>query len=810
MATRARTRASAPTSLNLFARFKKFKTVASRPTTLLLCFGILVAAGMVTHLIWGLDRFLTYLFEQLFSLLGVGFVLPIVLSVIFFAHRRWGGAVPIQKYLRFVVGFCAAGLFLWGVLGFLVIDWNIGNVRVQETSLGGHIGQAFIDGYIAICIWLVWMLLAIVSFAPDLTKRFLLVKVPQFAQWIWNERFIQSIGYFSLRFAKSSSRSMFHQLKHFYQRSSSEPVIGGERLAHNIAVINRQVVFRPAGDTGVVLPSSKTIHEEVSVDEVEISLPASIPLPFDDLDPEIEDSEETERISSRGGWELPPFELFEEPILKAEDAGNNDARAQLIVDTLASFGVDASVVEINEGPTVTQFGVEPGWAVKTKSVVLRDDNGKVLTDSEGKALSEEVEVSRTRVRVNRITALQSDLALALAAPSLRIEAPVPGRPIVGIEVPNSTSSIVTLRKIMQSKEFRNMSQKSKLAIALGEGVSGKPVVADLAKMPHLLIAGATGSGKSVCINTIISSILASATPDEVRFVLVDPKRVELTNYGRLPHLAFSEVVVDLEKVVGTLQAIVSEMESRYKRFAEYRDRNISSYNSNPRVAKRLPEWVVIIDELADLMMVAPFEVEKLLCRLAQLSRATGIHLIVATQRPSVDVVTGLIKANFPTRIAFAVTSITDSRTILDMGGAEKLLGQGDMLYLPTDAGKPSRIQGAFVSEVEVEGIVSHWARDDFAALRPEMADELLEKALVDQNGGDDDFEIDSNDPHLSDARILASSRSRVSPSLLQRRLSIGAVKARRIIKQLEVEGVVGPEIGGESREVLTNPVALEE
>ena len=208
------------------------------------------------------------------------------------------------------------------------------------------------------------------------------------------------------------------------------------------------------------------------------------------------------------------------------------------------------------------------------------------------------------------------------------------------------------------------------------------------------------------------------------------------------------------------------MESRYKRFAEYGVRNISSYNSNPRVAKRLPEWVVIIDELADLMMVAPFEVEKLLCRLAQLARATGIHLIVATQRPSVDVVTGLIKANFPTRIAFAVTSITDSRTILDMGGAEKLLGQGDMLYLPTDAGKPSRIQGAFVSEVEVEGIVSHWARDDFAALRPEMADELLEKALVDQNGGDDDFEIDSNDPHLSDARILASSRSRVSPSLL--------------------------------------------
>jgi S-DNA-T family DNA segregation ATPase FtsK/SpoIIIE len=464
--------------------------------------------------------------------------------------------------------------------------------------------------------------------------------------------------------------------------------------------------------------------------------------------------------------------------------------------------VDASVVEINEGPTVTQFGVEPGWAVKTKSVVLRDENGKVHTDADGKPLSEEVEVSRTRVRVNRITALQNDLALALAAPSLRIEAPVPGRPIVGIEVPNSSSSIVTLRKVMQSKEFRSASNKSKLAIALGEGVSGKPIVADLAKMPHLLIAGATGSGKSVCINTIISSILASATPDEVRFVLVDPKRVELTNYGKLPHLAFSEVIVDLEKVVGTLQAIVSEMEARYKRFAEYGVRNISSYNSNPRVAKRLPEWVVIIDELADLMMVASFEVEKLLCRLAQLSRATGIHLIVATQRPSVDVVTGLIKANFPTRIAFAVTSITDSRTILDMGGAEKLLGQGDMLYLPTDAGKPSRIQGAFVSEAEVEALVKHWRRDDFVALRPEMADNLLDEALIVENGGGDDFEIDANDPNLDNARLLAGSRSRISPSLLQRRLGIGSVKARRIINQLEVEGVVGPENGGESREVL--------
>jgi hypothetical protein len=811
MATRARARGNNPNNSNFVIRLSRIKTIAQRPTTALLGCAFLVAVGMIVHLIWGLDTFLISLRDHLFELFGFGFVIPLVLMLVFFAHRKWGGSVPVQKYLRLVLGFCAAALFIWGVLGFISLDWNIGDVHFGEMSLGGRIGQSFVDGYIAILIWIAWLLLAVISFAPNSTKKFLMVKVPLFAKWIWNEKFIQNTSTFFVLIIKKLGSKTIEKLKHFYNRSYPAPVIGAPRLDHNIAVINRQVVFRPAGDSRTIAASTKIVKEEVAnnVDSESI-FPVSIPLPFEDLDPVLgnkdvvlaEDEEDIERISVRGGWELPPFELFEEPAVKLEDVSNNDARGQLIVDTLASFGVDASVVEINEGPTVTQFGVEPGWAVKTKSVVLRDENGKAHTDADGKPLSEEVEVSRTRVRVNRITALQNDLALALAAPSLRIEAPVPGRPIVGIEVPNSSSSIVTLRKVMQSKEFRSASNKSKLAIALGEGVSGKPIVADLAKMPHLLIAGATGSGKSVCINTIISSILASATPDEVRFVLVDPKRVELTNYGKLPHLAFSEVIVDLEKVVGTLQAIVSEMEARYKRFAEYGVRNISSYNSSPRVAKRLPEWVVIIDELADLMMVASFEVEKLLCRLAQLSRATGIHLIVATQRPSVDVVTGLIKANFPTRIAFAVTSITDSRTILDMGGAEKLLGQGDMLYLPTDAGKPSRIQGAFVSEAEVEALVKHWRRDDFVALRPEMADNLLDEALIVENGGGDDFEVDANDPILDNARLLAGSRSRISPSLLQRRLGIGSVKARRIINQLEVEGVVGPENGGESREVL--------
>ncbi|MEP7216353.1 MAG: FtsK/SpoIIIE domain-containing protein, partial [Anaerolineaceae bacterium] len=348
----------------------------------------------------------------------------------------------------------------------------------------------------------------------------------------------------------------------------------------------------------------------------------------------------------------------------------------------------------------------------------------------------------------------------------------------------------------------DLAAKTKLALALGKGVSGVPVVADLAKMPHLLIAGATGSGKSVCMNAVIAGIMMNATPDEVRFVMVDPKRVELTAYAGIPHLAFSEVIVDMDKVVGTLQAVVGEMDARYKKFANLGVRNIDSYNRHPRILKKIPYWVIIIDELADLMMAAPFEVEKLLCRLAQLARATGIHLVVATQRPSVDVVTGLIKANFPTRIAFAVTSQIDSRTILDMGGAEKLLGRGDMLFMPTDVAKPIRIQGVYVSDPEVERLVEFWKDDRFRALVPESADALLEQALIDQHGGEADVEVDAEDPIVERARALAAQHQRVSPSLFQRRLRIGYLKAARLIEMLEEEGMIGPREEGESRRVL--------
>ncbi|HLE82422.1 MAG TPA: DNA translocase FtsK, partial [Dehalococcoidia bacterium] len=347
-------------------------------------------------------------------------------------------------------------------------------------------------------------------------------------------------------------------------------------------------------------------------------------------------------------WEQPNLALLE--TASEPEAIDQTQRARQIEDALASYGVEGTVVQIHVGPAVTQFGVEPGWDRKYREIRERDSSGRSKLDKDGNPKVRQEEVSRTRVKVERISGLSNNLAMALAAPSVRIEAPVPGQKIVGIEVPNQTPSLVALRSVIETPPFQRLQSRSKLALAMGKGVSGDPVVADLSKMPHLLIAGATGSGKSVCINSIICCLLMHASPDDVRFLMVDPKRVELVPYNPIPHL-LAPVIVDAEKVVGTLHWLTQEMEGRYRKFAAVGVRNIEGYNHSPKVHGQLPYWILIIDELADLMMVAPYEVERGICRLAQLARATGIHLVVATQRPSVDVVTGLIKANFPTRVS---------------------------------------------------------------------------------------------------------------------------------------------------------------
>jgi S-DNA-T family DNA segregation ATPase FtsK/SpoIIIE len=385
--------------------------------------------------------------------------------------------------------------------------------------------------------------------------------------------------------------------------------------------------------------------------------------------------------------------------------------------------------------------------------------------------------------VEHITALASNLELALASPGIRIEAPVPGKSLVGVEVPNTASALVRLRSVADSPAFHRVRSKSSLALALGKGTAGEAVAADLSKMPHLLIAGETGSGKTVCINSIITCLLMQNPPQDMRMLLIDPKRVELVQFAGVPHL-ISPVVVEVEKAIEALRRLIREMDNRYNKFAAVGVRNIEGYNRSQLITEPMPYLVVIVDELAHLMMTAAEVVEPSVCRLAQLSRATGIHLIIATQRPSVDVVTGLIKANFPTRIAFAVTSIVDSRTILDAAGAEKLLGRGDMLYMPPDAAKPKRLRGCFVSDQEIDRVVKFWKqRQELYALP--LGDTVAKdftSISVDETWDDD--------PMLATARRLARESSHISTSLIQRRLHVGYPRAARIMDSLEREGII--------------------
>ena len=489
-------------------------------------------------------------------------------------------------------------------------------------------------------------------------------------------------------------------------------------------------------------------------------------------------------------WAPPPVTaLAESPSGSKEPGIDAEATSELIENTLADYGIEVSVSEVKPGPTVTMFGLVPGW-------MRRNRQSKGGGES-GDGASGRSDDSSTRVKVDNILAREKDLALALAAPSLRIEAPIPGASLVGIEVPNSKPATVNLRDVMETDEYRSMLERSKLTLALGTKSGGETAVADLARMPHLLIAGSTGSGKSVCVNTVITSIIMQTSPWEARLLMIDPKRVELTPYNGIPHLIMP-VIVEVDMAVQALRGMISEMMARYKLLEEAGSRNIESYNRDRAPHEKMPFIVVAVDELADLMMTASKDIENSIVRLAQLGRATGIHLVVATQRPSVDVVTGLIKANFPGRIAFAVASQVDSRTILDSAGAENLLGRGDMLFDPSDAPKPTRVQGAFLSDREIGDIVSHW-RKQSGPMPPPIS---LESAEPPRESGQ--FDGESGDDLLDKAWDLATQHNRLSTSLLQRRLRIGYPRAARLMDLLEEEGVVGPGEPGKSRDVLVS------
>jgi S-DNA-T family DNA segregation ATPase FtsK/SpoIIIE len=485
-------------------------------------------------------------------------------------------------------------------------------------------------------------------------------------------------------------------------------------------------------------------------------------------------------IGGEQAWHLPPIDeiLDDSSELELSQAEIRE-RVRIIEETLGSFGVPAKVVEVNQGPTVTQFGVEPGY------IERRDSNGRT---------------HQAKIKVSKIANLANDLSLALAAAPIRIEAPVPGRSMVGIEVPNSEIALVALRTVLESDYFRQI--KGPLPIALGQDVAGAPIASDLAALPHLLIAGATGSGKSVCVNAIIASLLCSRTPDEVQFIMIDPKMVELTAFNGIPHLR-APVVVELERVVGVLKWATREMDERYKQLNRARARNIEAYNQQliAKGEKPLPYVVVVIDELADLMMVAPDEVERAICRIAQMARAVGIHLVIATQRPSVDVVTGLIKANFPARISFAVTSQTDSRVIIDSGGAEKLLGRGDMLLMTPDSSKLVRLQGCYVSDKELAALVRYW-KGVRLAQEPIQPQEVVQQQMWQEIDAVQE-EAAQGDELLPKAIAIVQEHERASISMLQRRLRIGYSRAARLIETMEKQGIIGPAPGGgNSRQVL--------
>ena len=499
-------------------------------------------------------------------------------------------------------------------------------------------------------------------------------------------------------------------------------------------------------------------------------------------------------------WKLPPRDL----LVDASEGGISEEAmaetAETIKRTLAEYGVEVQTGQIRPGPAVTMYGLIPGWVRRYKQERELDESGKPKLDQSGRPIATRVE-SKTRVKVDSILSREKDLALALKTPRIRIETPVMGKSQVGVEVPNPSLALVTLRNVMEGKEFQRLHTRAKLPIALGKASGGETVVVDLAKMPHLLVAGATGSGKSVFINTVVSCLIMERSPAEVRLLLVDPKRVELTPYNGIPHL-LTPVVVETDQVIGLLKGLIQEMFSRYKRMEKIGVRNIDGYNR--KMPDKIPYIVVAVDELADLMMTAAFDVEQSICRLAQLGRATGIHLVVATQRPSVDVVTGLIKANFPSRVSFGVTSQIDSRTILDTVGAEKLLGRGDMLYQAQDASRPERIQGVFISDAEIERVVNFWQTTTWRPLHALSLRAVgTEETEADERVEDDDAR-GSSDELLQKATELAQHYNKMSTSLLQRRLRIGYPRAARLMDQLEERGIIGPSDGSKSRDVIIN------
>jgi S-DNA-T family DNA segregation ATPase FtsK/SpoIIIE len=691
---------------------------------------------------WGM-----YLMPLVLGAVGIGLVLEVLGRDL---EIHWGKSLAlIVSYLLFLtlLGLTSSSEPVYGT-SWDYVDAGPGGKLGTLLSFQLSSGVGVVGAYVVVFLLVAVCLTVLIELSP--------VEIAAAVAGAW--RSLQD--WYRIRFRLSANNGLVNSLAdpRVSQGSGSSPTSSA------------------SGDASPLVPASSTAGTSVSavsgiLDEVALQ----------------------PRIAGGGDsgppWELPVLtEIFETSTEHEISQTEIRTRVRIIEDTLSSFGVPARVTEVNQGPAVTQFGVEPGFFEQKLS------SGRI---------------KRSKVKVSKISSLSSDLALALAASPVRIEAPVPGRNIVGIEVPNMETSLVTLRSVMETESFQKV--RSNLTIALGQDVSGQPAVADLTAMPHLLIAGATGSGKSVCINAIVAGLLCQNTPDDLRFIMIDPKMVELSGYNGIPHL-LDRVIVELERVVDVLKWATQEMDRRYKSFSKAGVRNLESFNAVAPVRgeSSLPQIVIVIDELADLMMVAPDAVERHVCRIAQMARATGIHLVIATQRPSVDVITGLIKANFPARVAFAVSSQVDSRVILDTVGAERLLGHGDMLFMRPDSSKLARLQGCFVSDAEINRLVRYWR--SFRFMDKDVPIEDVSQAMVQQPLLEDmilrDQAASEEDPLLNEAVEVVLEHDRASISLLQRKLRVGYTRAARLIDILEERSVIGPDRGGgRSREVLDKGTA---
>ncbi len=711
--------------------------------------------------------------DMLCGLFGASaYLLPIILiATIIYALKNRKKEVKRSKYVLIVSEF----LVIASMVHIAVSQYEVSPFDIS----GNYIDGCNWDGGGVFGALIAESLRTVLGMGANVILIALLII---FAMYIFNFSIFKLIGYV-VKSTKSLSSSVKADFEKMNTEKGKKPD-DGEKKRMPIINIFDEDEDRPSNTGTVVEPKiedyivEEHIEPEIKVyDDGQVGLAEVMGEEGEKVDEKKDEPRSDAEIVSELSnatqnnvieYEFPSIELLEKPKL-SKDSANTEKQLRengdKLIETLKSFGVDARVLEISKGPTVTRYEIAPSAGVK----------------------------------VSKITNLADDIALNLAATGVRIEAPIPGKAAVGIEIANKDVNTVTLREVIDTREFKNFN--SKLAVALGKDISGKPIIIDIAKMPHLLIAGATGAGKSVCINTLITSILYKANPNEVKLVMIDPKVVELGVYNGTPHLLIP-VVTDPKKAAGALNWAVTEMTERYKLFADNDVRNIKGYNElmemNGTPENKMPQIVIIIDELADLMMVAPSDVENYICRLAQMARAAGMHLVIATQRPSVNIITGTIKANIPSRISFMVSSQIDSRTILDMGGAEKLIGRGDMLYMPVGASKPTRLQCSFVSDKEVENIVAAVSKD----FTPQYKEDIIEQIEKEEEYNPDGDNPGDADELLPSAIEMVIDAGQISTSLLQRRFSIGYNRAGRIIDQMEARGIISGLDGNKPRKAL--------